>query len=417
MLAVTIERKETQPYYKLTQETAKLLRDLKLTAAEHNLFNYLATVDPFGDRYVDMPDVLTILSELNISKATFYRAIAKFQEHNLIDFQSKGFVFRNLRAGSNLKPEVSKPRASVSKMRLKVSGMRKSTAETRSQQDFQVPSDYTDYTDYTDNVASQAIATCAEGSSQSGEAEKQLSLGDVFQSESNIPSGSDQRSTGTKKKQPKNKALDYAPEFETWWKGWTAFCKKAGLSRGAMGDKSEAWLKWQSLISSGRSVDEINRGTEAYYAQADAEAQRNRHRYTRPPHACRFLAGKEGHQTPYWLEALEDDSTDFEAESSTGQRLQDLFRLNIFSDGGLFAVRQAAYSMNAPTEKDQVIAWFHAHKHLNGFREDFIKLVWEKNAFTCFRVEDLGELIPDYCQRLKAMGKWQPWMSGLEQAS
>jgi hypothetical protein len=67
-----------------------------LTGSEWKLWSYLATLDPFGDKYLELPNTLTVLIECNISKRSFYRAIAKFQELELFDFQDKGFHFRNV---------------------------------------------------------------------------------------------------------------------------------------------------------------------------------------------------------------------------------------------------------------------------------------------------------------------------------
>lgn len=86
-----------QKFYPLTAEISQKLRDSKLTAAEWRLWSYLVELDPFGDRYSDLPDTLTIMQAVDIKKTTFYTAIAKFQELGLFDFQEKGFSFRNLR--------------------------------------------------------------------------------------------------------------------------------------------------------------------------------------------------------------------------------------------------------------------------------------------------------------------------------
>ena len=82
-------------FYKLTPEMGKYLRQY-LTGSEWKLWSYLATLDPFGDKYLELPNTLTVLIECNISKRSFYRAIAKFQELELFDFQDKGFHFRNV---------------------------------------------------------------------------------------------------------------------------------------------------------------------------------------------------------------------------------------------------------------------------------------------------------------------------------
>jgi hypothetical protein len=82
-------------FFKLTSEEAKFLRD-NLTLSEWKLWSYLVTIDPFGDKYLELPPTITILAECNISKPTFYRTIAKFQALEMFDFQDKGFTFRNL---------------------------------------------------------------------------------------------------------------------------------------------------------------------------------------------------------------------------------------------------------------------------------------------------------------------------------
>jgi hypothetical protein len=83
-------------FFKFTPDMADFLRD-HLTLSEWKLWSYFATLDPFGDQYVEAPPTLTVLSKCKVSKATYYRAIAKFQELELFDFQDKGFSFRNLK--------------------------------------------------------------------------------------------------------------------------------------------------------------------------------------------------------------------------------------------------------------------------------------------------------------------------------
>ena len=88
-------------FFKLTPEMSKNLRKSKLTASQWRLWSFLVEIDPFGDKYVDLPDTLTILDECEIGKSSFYTAIAKFQKMGLFDFQDKGFSFRNLGCQSN----------------------------------------------------------------------------------------------------------------------------------------------------------------------------------------------------------------------------------------------------------------------------------------------------------------------------
>ena len=83
-------------FFKTSSEMSKVLISSGLTAAEWRLWCYLSDLDPFGENYLDLPDTLSILEKCNISKPTFYRAIAKLQALEIFDFQDKGFKFRNL---------------------------------------------------------------------------------------------------------------------------------------------------------------------------------------------------------------------------------------------------------------------------------------------------------------------------------
>ncbi len=91
-------------FYPLTSNVTKTLRQAKLTAAEWRIWSRLVEVDPWGDRYKDI-NTLEIMQECEVSKATFYRAIAKFEELEIFDFQDNGFSIRNLYGVSSLKNE------------------------------------------------------------------------------------------------------------------------------------------------------------------------------------------------------------------------------------------------------------------------------------------------------------------------
>jgi hypothetical protein len=83
-------------FYPLTPEMGQRLRSANLTAAEWKLWSYLIEIDPFGDRYFELPDTLSIMQVCNLKKTTLYKAMAKFQSLELFDFQDKGFFVRNL---------------------------------------------------------------------------------------------------------------------------------------------------------------------------------------------------------------------------------------------------------------------------------------------------------------------------------
>jgi hypothetical protein len=93
---MTQNQKIQGKFFPFTQETYQKLKEAKLTAAEWRLWAYLVTLIPFGDRYQDLPDTLTILEECEIGKSTFWTALAKLQDFGFFDFQDKGFSARNL---------------------------------------------------------------------------------------------------------------------------------------------------------------------------------------------------------------------------------------------------------------------------------------------------------------------------------
>ena len=70
-------------FYPITPEVSRKLRQGKLTAAEWRIWSYLIEIDPWGDIYKDI-DTLTVMAECDVSKATFYRAIAKLDKAGLL---------------------------------------------------------------------------------------------------------------------------------------------------------------------------------------------------------------------------------------------------------------------------------------------------------------------------------------------
>ena len=91
-----------EQFYPFTASMAKKLREANLSAAEWRFWCYLTEHDPWGDKYKEV-DPLDIMSKCRISKATYYRAKAKFQELGLFDFQESKVSFRNLTGISQIK--------------------------------------------------------------------------------------------------------------------------------------------------------------------------------------------------------------------------------------------------------------------------------------------------------------------------
>ncbi|MCC5612191.1 hypothetical protein LC612_37055 [Nostoc sp. CHAB 5834] len=91
-------------FYPLTSAIGTKLRTANLTAAEWRIWSYLVEIDSWGDRYQEF-NTIVLLQQCHVSKATFYRAIAKFQELEIFDFQDNGFSVRNNHGVSSLKNE------------------------------------------------------------------------------------------------------------------------------------------------------------------------------------------------------------------------------------------------------------------------------------------------------------------------
>ena len=91
-------------FYPFTPSMAKKLREAGLSAAEWRFWSYLTEQDPWGEQYKEL-DPLDIMRECGISKATYYRAKAKFQELGLFDFQESKACVRNLEGITKMRRE------------------------------------------------------------------------------------------------------------------------------------------------------------------------------------------------------------------------------------------------------------------------------------------------------------------------
>ena len=65
----------------------------RLTASELSVYLWLKTNDPFGERLVEA-DTKVIAEELNISRRSVQRALAKLQKEKLIDLVITKFFYR-----------------------------------------------------------------------------------------------------------------------------------------------------------------------------------------------------------------------------------------------------------------------------------------------------------------------------------
>ena len=78
MTTLTIEQDTFKPFFQLSKEAIKLLWGAKLSGNDWKVFSFLSLIDPFGDRWCEIPNIESICQLLEMSHASFYRAIAKF---------------------------------------------------------------------------------------------------------------------------------------------------------------------------------------------------------------------------------------------------------------------------------------------------------------------------------------------------
>lgn len=98
---------DDEGYYRLYPSLSKKLRMANLSAAEWRFWAYLTERDQWGDRYKSL-NCFDVMTECGMSKATYYRAKAKFQEEGLFDFQEGKVDFINLYGNSKSKKNSQK---------------------------------------------------------------------------------------------------------------------------------------------------------------------------------------------------------------------------------------------------------------------------------------------------------------------
>ena len=139
-------------FYPLTPELAKKLREAKLTAAEWRFWAYLVEIDPYGDRYHDLSP-LNIQTECEMSKPTYYRAKAKFQDLGLFDFQEEKVSFRNLTGVSKMRLEPQKRDSKSQKRDSKSQKRENESSKPSSVKDSSAPKTNKTYKDFKDSLS------------------------------------------------------------------------------------------------------------------------------------------------------------------------------------------------------------------------------------------------------------------------
>lgn len=103
---------------------------------------------------------------------------------------------------------------------------------------------------------------------------------------------------------PSRRKKAYPQEFEDWWVFWCQKCDAWGMASGQMGVKADAYTGWKIALKKHGTVQDVMTGTKMFFLQGNRDKAAGRW-ISNPPHAIRFLKGKDDHPTPYWLAAME----------------------------------------------------------------------------------------------------------------
>lgn len=129
---------------------------------------------------------------------------------------------------------------------------------------------------------------------------------------SELPTGSEGVNVppaGEKKKRKKQRGetsatpQQYPEEFAQAFKRYCNICDRYGASEGC---PRRASRKWDELIRSGKSVDDMaGRGLDAFEAACAFKAGKNGGACAGIPHFENYLTGSKNHETPYWQTSLD----------------------------------------------------------------------------------------------------------------
>ena len=96
MTTLSIEQETFKSFFQLSKEAISKIWSTKLSGNDWKVYSFLSLIDPFGDRWCELPDIENICQLLTISQASFYRAMSKLKEAELINAEDKGWRFKNI---------------------------------------------------------------------------------------------------------------------------------------------------------------------------------------------------------------------------------------------------------------------------------------------------------------------------------
>ena len=90
-------------FVQIPLELIRYVRLRKLSGNQYDLWLYLWELDPFGDRWVDIPPPTEVARILNVNERTIRRSAQRLEDLELFDFQIEKWKCRNTTASVKLK--------------------------------------------------------------------------------------------------------------------------------------------------------------------------------------------------------------------------------------------------------------------------------------------------------------------------
>jgi hypothetical protein len=92
-------------FVQVSSEAIALLYSNRLTKTDHRLYWYLAALDPWGQKFVELPSQSEIALALGVTRESVNRSAAKLQQLGLFDFQIYGWRGKNTSIATKQEPK------------------------------------------------------------------------------------------------------------------------------------------------------------------------------------------------------------------------------------------------------------------------------------------------------------------------
>jgi hypothetical protein len=86
---------QSLPFIQISRELIDYVRSLKLTGTQYDLWLFLFSLDPYGDRWIEIPPPEKLGNAFGVSDRTIQRAAQRLADCHLFDFQIERWKAKN----------------------------------------------------------------------------------------------------------------------------------------------------------------------------------------------------------------------------------------------------------------------------------------------------------------------------------